>query len=50
MWKFLGLSTVAVAAAVDYSQYVNPFVGGAGPYPGLACEYMLRLRTKIDSL
>lgn len=38
MWILLGLGTAVVATAVDYSQYVNPFIGGAGPYPGLACE------------
>lgn len=31
------LSLVHLAAAyVDYSQYVNPFIGGEGPFPGLA--------------
>lgn len=23
---------------VDYSQYVNPFMGGLGPFEGLACK------------
>lgn len=27
-----------IEAAADYSQYVNPFLGGAGPYPDLACK------------
>lgn len=26
--------TIGVAAAVDYSQYVNPFIGSEGPFPG----------------
>ncbi|KAL4796892.1 glycosyl hydrolase family 92-domain-containing protein [Aspergillus venezuelensis] len=29
----LGLTT-AVSAQVDYSQYVNPFIGSEGPFPG----------------
>lgn len=29
------LATQAVAQ-IDYSQYVNPFIGGEGPMPGLA--------------
>lgn len=24
---------------VDYAQYVNPFIGGLGPFDGLACEF-----------
>jgi len=28
--------SLVYAQAVDYTQYVNPFIGGAGPYPGLA--------------
>ena len=27
---------LGAAAAVDYSQYVNPFIGSEGPYEGLA--------------
>ena len=23
---------------VDYAQYVNPFIGGLGPFEGLACK------------
>lgn len=34
-WLLLSVSTL-VAAQVDYSQYVNPFIGGEGPIPGLA--------------
>ncbi|KAB8070251.1 glycosyl hydrolase [Aspergillus leporis] len=30
----LGLVTVVVAYDVDYSQYVNPFIGAEGPVPG----------------
>lgn len=30
---FLSLG-IAVAAEVDYSQYVNPFIGSEGPFPG----------------
>lgn len=26
------------SAQVDYSQYVNPFIGGQGPIEGLACK------------
>ncbi|KAL4765477.1 uncharacterized protein BDW70DRAFT_155962 [Aspergillus foveolatus] len=26
--------TIGVAAAVDYSHYVNPFIGSEGPFPG----------------
>lgn len=39
MWakKYLLLPlTVRVTAQVDYSQYVNPFIGGEGPIPGQA--------------
>jgi hypothetical protein len=27
------------AQTVDYSQYVNPFIGSEGAIPGYACEY-----------
>jgi len=30
------LWTAFAAAQVDYSQYVNPFMGSEGPFPGLA--------------
>ena len=30
------LASLVVAGGVDYSQYVNPFIGGEGPIPGLA--------------
>jgi hypothetical protein len=35
----LNLLLAAAVSAVDYSKYVNPFIGGSGPFPGLACEY-----------
>ncbi|KXT04793.1 hypothetical protein AC578_9661 [Pseudocercospora eumusae] len=34
-WLFSSILTLT-AAQVDYSQYVNPFMGGEGPIPGLA--------------
>ena len=35
----IGLTSVAAAVAqeVDYSQFVNPFIGSAGAIPGFAC-------------
>lgn len=33
---FLASILPLVAAQVDYSQYVNPFIGSEGPFPGLA--------------
>ncbi|KAJ9130912.1 Glycosyl hydrolase [Pleurostoma richardsiae] len=32
----LNLLLAAAVSAVDYSKYVNPFIGGSGPFPGLA--------------
>jgi hypothetical protein len=29
-----------VVADVDYSQFVNPFIGSEGAIPGYACEYL----------
>ena len=34
-WLFSSILTLTAAEA-DYSQYVNPFIGGGGPIPGLA--------------
>lgn len=34
----LAAATNVVSAQVDYSQYVNPFIGGSGPFPGQGCE------------
>lgn len=31
------VSVLRVSAEVDYSQYVNPFIGGSGPFEGQAC-------------
>jgi hypothetical protein len=31
------VSGSVAASSVNYSQYVNPFVGGSGPFNGLAC-------------
>lgn len=36
----MSLSSIPpVVAQVNYSQYVNPFIGGSGPFPGQACKY-----------
>lgn len=34
---FLSLPRTSLGQ-VDYAQYVNPFIGGLGPFEGLACE------------
>lgn len=36
------LIACALAQDVDYSQYVNPFIGSEGAIPGYACEYYQR--------
>lgn len=28
----------AIGQETDYSQYVNPLIGGSGPFEGLACK------------
>lgn len=30
------LFAALVAGQIDYTQYVNPFIGSEGPFPGLA--------------
>lgn len=50
MWWFPLKSGTCVAAIllsrhtlaqpeVDYSQFVNPLIGGSGPFEGQACEH-----------
>lgn len=34
--KLSFLLAIGAVAQVEYSQYVNPFIGGEGPMPGLA--------------
>lgn len=35
---FTSLVRAVLAGQIDYSQYVNPFIGGEGPYPGYGCK------------
>jgi hypothetical protein len=41
---FLGLALQVAAQHVDYSQFVNPFIGSEGAIPGYACKYHPILR------
>jgi hypothetical protein len=36
LYVSLLLATQLVEGQIDYSQYVNPFIGGEGPIPGQA--------------
>ncbi|KAI0142109.1 glycosyl hydrolase [Pestalotiopsis sp. NC0098] len=36
VWLLLPLAWYVAAQDTDYSQYVNPFIGGSGPFEGLA--------------
>jgi hypothetical protein len=38
----LGLAT---AQDIDYSQFVNPFIGSEGAIPGYACQYQFTAST-----
>lgn len=39
LWLSALALTGTASAQVDYSQYVNPFIGGMGPFDGLACKF-----------
>lgn len=46
--SLLVLAPCAIAQDVDYSQFVNPFIGTEGAIPGYACK-MPKIFTKLTS-
>jgi hypothetical protein len=40
--SLLLLVPISVAQVNDYSQYVNPLIGGQGPFEGMACKELVK--------
>lgn len=38
------------AQQADYAQYVNPLIGGSGPFEGLACKSLRILPYPLEDL